>query len=146
MHTGIYAGYMLTDDLGLDIGAYYQRSSTHYALMYIHEVDFVTSMSAPLYLEIPVRFRYFYDVYKGKIHVVIYGGVSLLAQFSSEVYNEGSGEFTYMAPAAPEPVSASTSYSAYGVRSLAPHTHGTSLPLTVCRTCTALYQRQVLGR
>ncbi len=120
MHTGIYAGYMLTDDLGLDIGAYYQRSSTHYALMYIHEVDFVTSMSAPLYLEIPVRFRYFYDVYKGKIHVVIYGGVSLLAQFSSEVYNEGSGEFTYMAPAAPEPVSASTSYSAYGVRSLAP--------------------------
>lgn len=120
LHTGIYAGYMLTDELGLDIGAYYQRSSTHYALMYDHEVDFVTKVAAPFYLEIPVRFRYLYDVYKGKIHFAIYGGASLLAQFSTGVYNEGSGDFTYTAPASSGQANASTSYSAYGIRSLAP--------------------------
>jgi len=120
LHAGIYAGYMLTDELGVDIGAYYQRSSTFYALMYDHEVDFVTSMPAPLYLEIPVRFRYFYDVYKGKVHAVIYGGASLLTQFSSGVYNAGSAPFTYNAPGTSEPVSASTSYEAYGVHSFAP--------------------------
>jgi len=120
MHTGIYAGYMLTDELGVDIGAIYQRSSTHYALMYDHEVDFVTKMQAPLYLEIPLRVRYFYDVYKGKIHAVIYGGASLLAQFSSGIYNEGSADFTYNPPAITDPVSASTSYEAYGVHSFAP--------------------------
>ena len=119
MHTGIYAGYMLTNDLGVDIGAIYQRSSTHYALMYDHEVDFVTSMSAPLYLEIPLRFRYFYDVYKGKIHAVVYGGASLLTQFSSGIYNEGSADFSYSSPGLTE-TSASTSYSAYGVHKFAP--------------------------
>ena len=98
LHTGIYAGYMFTEELGVDIGAIYQRSSTHYALMYDHEVDFVTKESAPFYLEIPVRFRYFYDVYKGKVHAVVYGGASLLAQFSTGIYNEGSGDFTYTPP------------------------------------------------
>ncbi|MCK5693257.1 MAG: hypothetical protein KAI08_10415, partial [Bacteroidales bacterium] len=120
LHTGIYAGYMLTDELGVDIGAYYQRSSTFYALMYDHEVDFVSNMSAPYYLEIPLRFRYFYNVYKGKIHAVIYGGASLLATFSSGVYNEGSESFTYNAPATSEPVNATTSYAASGVHSFAP--------------------------
>ncbi len=120
LHTGIYAGYMITDELGVDLGAYYQRSSTHYALMYDHEVDFVSKESAPFYLEIPIRFRYFYDVYKGKIHYVIYGGASLLAQFSSGIYNEGSAAFTYHAPASLDPVNANTSYSAYGAHSFAP--------------------------
>jgi len=120
LHTGIYAGYMLTDGLGLDIGAIYQRSSTHYALMYDHEVDFVSKASAPLYLEIPLRLRYFYDVYKGKVHAVIYGGASLLTQFSSGVYNEGTADFTYSAPGSPGPVSASTSYTASGVHKFAP--------------------------
>ncbi len=120
LHTGIYAGYMLTDELGVDIGAYYQRSSTFYALMYDHEVDFVSNMSAPYYLEIPLRFRYFYNVFKGKIHAVIYGGASLLATFSSGVYNEGSESFTYNAPATSEPVNATTSYAASGVHSFAP--------------------------
>jgi len=120
LHTGIYAGYMLTDELGVDIGAIYQRSSTHYALMYDHEVDLVTKMPAPLYLEIPLRFRYFYDVYKGKVHAVIYGGASLLAQFSSGVYNEGSEGFTYNPPAGGVPVSATTSYAASGVHKVAP--------------------------
>jgi len=120
MHTGIYAGYMLTDVLGIDIGAIYQRSSTFYALMYNHEVDFVSKEQAPLYLEIPLRFRYFYDVYKGKIHAVIYAGASLLTQFSSGVYNEGSASFTYNAPPASESVSASTAYSASGLHKFAP--------------------------
>ena len=120
LHTGIYAGYMFTEELGVDIGAIYQRSSTHYALMYDHEVDFVTSAPAPLYLEIPVRFRYFYDLYKGKVHAVIYGGASLLAQFSSGNYDEGSGDFTYTAPGGGGSLSATSSYAASGVRNLAP--------------------------
>lgn len=120
MHTGIYAGYMLTDELGVDIGAYYQRSNTFYTLMYDHEVDFVMKTPAPLYLEFPIRFRYFYDVHKGKVHAVIYGGASLLAQFSSGVYNEGSAAFSYNAPAASAPTSATTSYTASGVHSFAP--------------------------
>jgi len=120
LHTGLYAGYMLTNELGVDLGANYQRSSTHYALMYDHEVDFVTRMSAPLYLEIPLRFRYFYDVYKGKIHAVIYGGASLLAQFSSGAYNEGSDAFTYNSPASGGAVDATTAYTASGIKKLAP--------------------------
>jgi hypothetical protein len=120
LHTGIYAGYMFTEELGVDIGAIYQRSSTHYALMYDHEVDFVTSAPAPLYLEIPVRFRYFYDLYKGKVHAVIYGGASLLTQFSSGIYDEGSGDFTYTAPGGGGSLSATSSYAASGVRKLAP--------------------------
>jgi hypothetical protein len=119
-HTGIYAGYMLTEELGVDIGAIYQRSSTHYALMYDHEVDFVTRVAAPLYLEIPVRFRYFYDVYKGKVHAVIYGGASLLAQFSSGIHDEGSGDFTYTAPGGGPSLSATSSYAASGVQKVAP--------------------------
>jgi len=120
LHTGIYAGYMFTEELGVDIGAIYQRSSTHYALMYDHEVDFVTREPAPLYLEIPLRFRYFYDLHKGKVHAVIYGGASLLAQFSSGIYNEGSGTFSYNSPVVQGPQSGTTSYSAYGVRKVAP--------------------------
>jgi hypothetical protein len=72
LHTGIYGGFMLTNELGIDLGAYYQQSSTFYALMYDHEVDFVTKMHSPMYLEIPLRFRYFYNVYREKIHVVVY--------------------------------------------------------------------------
>lgn len=120
LHTGIYAGYMLTDELGIDIGANYQRSSTFYAVMYDHEVDFVTRMPAPLYLEIPLRFRYFYNVYKEKIHVVVYGGASLLTHFSRGIYNQGSAGFTYNSPTASAPVSATTTFEASGVKSFAP--------------------------
>lgn len=112
LHTGIYAGYMLTADLGVDIGVYYQKSSTFYALMYDHEVDYVSSVPAPMYLEFPVRIRYFYDVYKGKVHLAINGGVSVLTHFAREAYNEGTGDFTYYSPTASAPVNATTSYSA----------------------------------
>lgn len=120
MHTGIYGGYMLTDELGIDLGAYYQRSSTFYALMYDHEVDFVTSEAAPMYLEIPLRFRYFYNAYKNKIHVVVYGGASLLTHFSGLDYNQGSADFTYNSPTSSVPVTATTTYSASKVRNFAP--------------------------
>ena len=120
LHTGLYAGYMLTNELGVDIGVNYQRSSTFYALMYDHEVDFVTRMPAPLYLEIPLRFRYFYNVYKGKVHAVIYAGASLLTHFSSGIYNEGGDNFPYNSPASQGEVSASTSYAASRAKSIVP--------------------------
>lgn len=120
LHTGIYAGYMITDDLGFDIGANYQRSSTFYAVMYDHEVDFATRVHAPLYLEFPVRFRYFYNVYKNRIHLAFYGGASLLAQFSGGIYNQGTAAFNYNSPTTSAPTDATTTYEASGVRSVAP--------------------------
>ncbi len=74
---------MLTEELGVDLGVNYQRSNTFYSLMYDHEVDFVEKTGAPLYLEVPLRFRYFYDVYQERIFAVVYGGASLLTHFSS---------------------------------------------------------------
>jgi len=112
LHAGIYAGYMLTGNLGLDLGVYYQRSSTFYAIMYDHEVDFVTSLPAPMFLEIPVRMRYFYDLYKGKVHWALHGGVSLLTHFAGDAYNQGTGNFSYYSPAASATVDATTTYSA----------------------------------
>jgi hypothetical protein len=112
LNTGIYAGYMLTGDLGVDIGVYYQRSNTFYALMYDHEVDYVSSVPAPMYLEFPVRIRYFYDLYKGKVHMAINGGVSVLTHFAKEAYNQGTDDFNYYSPTASAPVDATTSYSA----------------------------------
>ncbi len=50
MHTGAYIGYMVTDEVGIDVGALYQQSSMFYAIMYDHEVDFVVKVPAPLYL------------------------------------------------------------------------------------------------
>jgi len=120
LHTGLYAGYMLSDELGIDIGAYYQRSSTFYALMYDHEVDFVNKVPAPLYLEVPLRLRYFYNIYKEKVHLVIYGGASLLTTFTTGVYNQGSAPFTYTAPGNPAPITASTTYEASGSAFIAP--------------------------
>lgn len=112
LSAGIYAGYMLTGDLGVDLGIYYQRSSTFYAIMYDHEVDFVTRVAAPMYLEFPVRIRYFHNVYKDKVQVAINGGISMLTHFARDVYNQGAGDFTYYSPAASATQSATTSYSA----------------------------------
>lgn len=112
LNTGIYAGYMFTGDLGVDIGVYYQRSSTFFTLMYDHEVDYVTSLPAPMYLEFPIRLRYFYSVYKEKVHFALNGGVSLLANFAGGEYNQGTGDFNYYSPTASAPVDATTSFSA----------------------------------
>lgn len=112
LHTGAYVGYMLSDELGIDLGVYYQRSSTFYALMYDHQVNFVTNTPAPMFLEVPLRIRYFYNLYKEKIFYVVYGGASLLTHFSSEEYGSGGGPFTYTSPSTGGPVSATSSYTA----------------------------------
>jgi len=111
-HTGIYAGYMLTQELGVDLGINYQRSNTFYALMYDHEVDFVEKAGASMYLEVPVRFRYFYDVYEERIYAVVYGGASLLTHFSSGDYAAPSGEFTYTSPSTQSPLNGTVSATA----------------------------------
>ena len=112
LHTGAYFGYMLSDELGIDLGVNYQRSSTFYALMVDHEVDFVVKVPAPVFLEVPVRIRYFYNVYKEKLHYVVYGGASLLTHFSSGVYNQGGGDFTYNSHPFGTPVNATTTFTA----------------------------------
>lgn len=112
LHAGGYAGYMVSEDLGIDIGVYYQQSTTFYSLMYDHEVDFVVKTPAPLFLEFPLRIRYFYNVYKKKLFYVVYGGASLLTHFSSGEYNQGGGGFTYNTPSAGGQDDAVTAYSA----------------------------------
>lgn len=120
LHTGIYGGYMITPELGIDLGVNYQRSSTFYSLMYDHEVDFTGKSPAPMYLEIPLRFRYFYDVYEEKIFAVVYGGASLLTQFSSGGYASPGGEFSYTDPATQTASSATASSNALRLSSLRP--------------------------
>jgi hypothetical protein len=80
--------------------------------MYDHEVDYVSSVPAPMYLEIPIRLRYFYNLYKEKVHLALNGGISLLTHFAGGEYNQGTGSFTYSSPTASAPVDATTSYSA----------------------------------
>lgn len=98
LHTGIYAGYMVASEMGIDLGFYYQQSNSFYSLMFDHEVDFSRKTTAPMYLEIPLRFRYFFNLYKQKVFAVVYGGPSLLTQFSSEGYEGPSGDFNYTEP------------------------------------------------
>lgn len=112
LHTGGYVGYMITGDVGLDLGVYYQRSSTFYALMYDHQVDFSQEIAAPMYLEIPFRIRYYYDLYKEQIYVGVNGGISALTQFSSGGYTTPSGEFFYTDPATQAEAGATTNSSA----------------------------------
>lgn len=95
LHTGIYVGFMFKNNIGFDLGTYYQRSSLFFSLMYDHEVDFVTRTKAPMYLEFPIRFRYFYDVYKGRVHIVPTLGISVLTHFSAGDYSSGSDDFSY---------------------------------------------------
>lgn len=109
-HAGGYFGYMLTDELGMDAGVNYQRSSTYVAVMVDHEVDLAAELSAPMFLEFPLRIRYFYNLYKEKLHYVVYGGASLLTQFTSGTYNTGDGSFSYTSPADGSTISATASY------------------------------------
>ncbi|MFO7668699.1 MAG: hypothetical protein R6W31_03485 [Bacteroidales bacterium] len=120
LHTGIYAGYMIAQELGIDLGINYQRSNTFYALMFDHEVDFTGKTSAPMYLEVPLRFRYFYDLHKQRIFAVFYGGVSLLTQFSSGGYASPGGDFSYTEPATQVTTSAAASSQAERLSSFRP--------------------------
>lgn len=98
LKTGLYAGIMLNSYLGLDIGAYYQKSGTSFAVMYDHEVDYLNKANAPMYIEIPVKLRYFYSIIRSKLDLAIYAGGSLLTHFASADYDTGTGTFTYLSP------------------------------------------------
>lgn len=112
LHTGIYAGYMVTSEVGIDVGVIYQRSNTFYALMFDHEVDFSGKTAAPLYLELPLRFRYFYDLHKEELFAVVYGGGSLLTQLTSGAYEGPGGDFSYTDPASQSATPATVSSQA----------------------------------
>jgi len=120
LHTGIYGGYMITPELGIDLGVNYQRSNSYYSLMFDHEVDFTGKTPAPMYLEVPLRFRYFYDVYQQKIYAVVYGGASLLTQFSSGGYDSPGGEFSYTDPASQTQINATASSGAIRLSNFRP--------------------------
>jgi len=112
LHAGFYAGYMLQDDLGIDLGLTYQQSASFYALMYDHGVNFVTRDPAPMFLEVPLRLRYFYNLHKKRLYYVVYGGVSVLTHFSGTDYHAGGGDFTYLSPESGLPTPAVTTYTA----------------------------------
>jgi hypothetical protein len=97
-HSGIYFGLMLSEELGIDAGVLYQQSSTFHSVMVDHEVDYVNKVPAPMFLEFPLRMRYFYNLYQEKLHYVVYGGASLLTHFISGTYNPGDAAFTYTSP------------------------------------------------
>ena len=120
LHTGIYVGYMISDDLGIDLGAYYQRSSTFYSLMYDHGDNLTVKNAAPLFLEIPLRVRYFYNAYKNKLHYMVYGGASALTHFSGEAFDAGGAPFTYTSPTTGAPVSGNSTYTASRITRVVP--------------------------
>jgi hypothetical protein len=113
-HGGLYVGYMLTDELGVDVGANYQRSSNFFTVMVDHEDDLVAKLPAPMFLELPVRLRYIYNLWKEELYVAVYGGASLLTHFASGVYNQSAGSFIYFPPASTAPEEATVEF--YGSR------------------------------
>lgn len=119
-HGGIYGGWMVMDELGIDLGVNYQRSSIFYSVSHDHEVDLAIRAAAPLYLEVPLRIRYFYDLYKEKLFYVVYGGASLLTQFSTGDFATGGGDFTYTSPATGSGTQATSSYTATRISSFRP--------------------------
>jgi hypothetical protein len=95
LRTGAYIGYMFSNGFGFDAGAYYQRSATYVTLMYDHETDVALRSGAPLFLDLPVMFRYRYDLYAGELFLVPAAGVSVLTHFSSGDHTAGDGVFSY---------------------------------------------------
>lgn len=95
LHTGIYAGYMFNNVTGLDIGAYYQRSSLFNTIMYDHADDLNTFSGAPMFLDVPVMFRYFYNMYDNKLFLVPSLGGAILTHFSGPAYASGTAAFNY---------------------------------------------------
>ena len=73
-----------------------------------------------MYLELPLRVRYFYDIYKGRIHLAVNGGASLLTQFSSGIHAQGGGDFTYLDPESGSPLDASTTFEASRIANIRP--------------------------
>lgn len=97
LHAGVFAGYMFSNFTAIDIGAYYQRSSIFYSIMYDHETDLTEKVHAPLFLDVPVMFRYFQDLYKNRLFLVPSLGGVVLTHFSGPGYATGSAGFNYQA-------------------------------------------------
>ncbi len=95
LHTGALLGYKLSSYTSLDAGIYYQRSSTFFTVMYDHESDFIERTRAPAFLDIPVMFRYYYDLYNSEFSIVPALGLSVLTHFSGPGYGTGDGTFEY---------------------------------------------------
>lgn len=95
LHAGIYAGYMFNNVTGIDIGAYYQRSSLFNTIMYDHEDDLNTFSGSPMFLNVPVMFRYFYNMYDNKLFLVPSLGGVVLTHFSGPAYASGTAAFNY---------------------------------------------------
>jgi hypothetical protein len=93
----------------MDIGAYYQRSSTSYSLMYDAEVDFVSETPAPMFLEFPVTLRYFYDLYDNELFLVPSLGGSVITHFAGPAFVSGGGSFEYNSLTGPSNASVSVS-------------------------------------
>lgn len=98
LKTGAYAGIMLNGYLGLDAGLYYQRSNTYFSIMYDHEVDLTINEHAPMFLEIPLKLRYYYNLVRGKLDLAVYAGGALLTSFTPAEYGSGDGSFNYVSP------------------------------------------------
>lgn len=107
---GGYIGYMFNESTGLDIGGYYHRANSFFSLMYDHETDAVVKERAPFILEVPVMFRYYYDLHDRKLFLVPALGASVSTHFASQSYNSGSGTFAYTAMSGP--ATGSFSYTA----------------------------------
>lgn len=95
LHTGVYAGYLHNKIFAVDLGAYYQASSTYFALMYNHETDYTTKVKAPMFLEFPLMFRYNYELFDNKLFLVPGIGFSILTHFSGNDFAAGTGTFEY---------------------------------------------------
>jgi hypothetical protein len=65
--------------------------------MYDHEDDFVSKVAAPFYLDIPIMFKYFYDLQDIKLSLVPSFGVSVLTHFAGvgNAYGNDGGTFNY---------------------------------------------------
>lgn len=106
LHTGGYIGFLFNSSAGMDIGAYYQRSGYFFTVMYDYETDYSFLGKAPLFLEVPVMFRFYADLWKERLFLVPKVGFSAITHFSSGTllngdgifeYSEGSGTLTYTA-------------------------------------------------
>ncbi len=95
LHTGAFLGYMFSNGICFDIGAYYQRSATYVTAMYDHETDFTVIANAPLFLDFPVMLRYRHNLYGGDLFLVPAAGASLFAHFAGGEHTSGNGVFSY---------------------------------------------------
>ncbi|MCF8225436.1 MAG: PorT family protein [Bacteroidales bacterium] len=97
LYTGGYAGLILENNFGADIGAYYQRSSTFFSIIFDEQNEQITRTSAPYFIEIPLTLRYFHRLNNTSFSLVPNIAASLLTHFAGQTYNSGSGNFDFPA-------------------------------------------------